>query len=185
MVSKWFQNGFLPSLYCYHYIMCIYWWRTTQNRGDCRLHPTPTLGTHYVSQWLIYNGIVASRSDAMDMRFGHKIFIVKFQITTYGAWGGNFIWYFKECQHWIFPKHNYKRVVSLSIENDFQELSSCVLFSCELYAAIYTMRSFFVLSTCDKSYWVQNTPGIQRLKFGTEPMHLSVSMSQRSNHLIA
>ena len=51
------------------------------------------------------------------------------------CWGWYFQIVFKEYQHWTFPKHNYERVVTLSVmlldnsqrEIIFQEIFSCII----------------------------------------------------------
>ena len=48
----------------------------------------------------------------MDNYRWYNIFVVKFQMSTHDDGDDNFISY-KEYQHWIFPKHNNKRFVSL------------------------------------------------------------------------
>ena len=71
------------------------------------------------------------------------------------------VWYFqivfKEFQHWTFPKHNYKRVVTLSViilDNSQQEM---ILYHfCAIYAATYTIRLYL-----DQTYLVQITCEIQ------------------------
>ena len=71
-------------------------------------------------------------------------------------WGWYFQIVFNEYQHWTFPKHNYKRVVTVTpsvmiLDNSEREMFSQEIFSCiilcAIYATTYTIRSNFTLGT--------------------------------------
>ena len=61
-------------------------------------------------------------------------------------------WYFQiifnEYQHWTFPEHNHKRVVTLSVmilkmsEREMISLRNIQYHFCAIYATTYTMRSY-------------------------------------------
>ena len=84
-------------------------------------------------------------------------------------WG----WYFQilsnEYQHWTFPKHNYKRVVTLSVmilDNSEREMISHEIFSCIIFVRFmpqHTIRSYL-----GQTYLAQITCEIQKLKFASE-----------------
>ena len=78
-------------------------------------------------------------------------------------------WYFQivfnEYQHWTFPKHNCKTIVTLSVmilDNSEREMICQEIFSCIIFVR-FTTSSYL-----DQTYLVQITCEIQKLKFGSE-----------------